>query len=1248
MLRTEPLTEEPALSWSMGNESLQVPLRGEPFRLEVKCRDLENGHESSLGHLELHSDELLARCLQGDAAALFNVSTEQQGPTAEMKLEFLLVPDEELEAGSRGDVPGNHGLMTELDHRYNIAIQLADTDAEKWFILMTIAAQYYEQFRQFQDTLSLAKALSPFEEAIGLVLDITPPQVDQLQFIRDKTKIYVTGMSEFVAAFREFNATALDCLSGMLRRSSAVYNMLYDRFRVREDLSMAISLCEQARSLVPEHHPDTPLHRRQRGVALTLRFRLANDVQDINESIASLEDSVRLTEESDIDLPDKLTNLGTAYVLRAEYSHSLSDVNKAIVKHTKALTLREDYTLLQNLATAVLLRFIFQRDLTDAEAAVVTLERAVRLVPDGHDLELQRCLGNLGVAYHNRFEVLHRLEDIDNAVATQQRAFRISEKTGDDNPERAIHAASLGNAYLSRAETLYDADDVHLAVETLKRAVELTPPGVAYLHTRRYNLGCAYARRYDFLHDSSDVDHAIVEFDASLGLLPEMHANRPAVLSELASALQARFEVAPETRMEDIDRAIRLSLDALSSLDTGDYRRGAVLTTLATSHLSRFRALLDPCDIDEAIRRYEQVMDLVPAGTEDPGKQCAAMQLAHATKQRHEFRNSSDDLDAAITNYRIAATTPNGVPWSSFLAAKSWAHSASARGDDPTDILKAYGTAIELLPRVGWIGHAVADRHAQLVAVGSSLIAEAVASAIAQGEHCLAIEWLDQARAIVWGQLLKLRTSFDELRTAAPALADNLDRVSRALDTAGSRDVVPTTDFLGTARLKDVAQEGRRTSVEWQRWRRLLEQLTGLSRVLDSIGASLEVVTDTEFRAQEQHRRAEEWDQLVAQAREIPGFENFLRPRSFPQIMEALHCSPVVVVNASQKRCDALVLMEGLDGVVHIPLESLTFDRAQHLRKGLIRLLSDYYPQQRTTRGAGMVPIDPSVRGMGDILRELWERVVKPILDSLAFSIAEGGSSDMQRIWWCPTGPLTSLPLHAAGVYTVDEPGNKLSDFAISSYTPTLTPFMHSSSSSSPEGFHGILCISQAQTLPNADAESRLIGEIASEHNVAWRALRDDNGVVQAVLDGLEHYGWAHLACHGVQDIQEPTKSHFVLHDGPLALLEVVAASFKHADFAFLSACQTATGSDKLPDEAAHLAAGMLAAGFKSVIGTMWSIRDEDAPIVAEHVYRHLLSDTAPPDSSRAAMALHRAVNVLREQDDKKTFSWVPFIHVGW
>ena len=100
-----------------------------------------------------------------------------------------------------------------------------------------------------------------------------------------------------------------------------------------------------------------------------------------------------------------------------------------------------------------------------------------------------------------------------------------------------------------------------------------------------------------------------------------------------------------------------------------------------------------------------------------------------------------------------------------------------------------------------------------------------------------------------------------------------------------------------------------------------------------------------------------------------------------------------------------------------------------------------------------------------------------------------------------------------------------------------------------------------------------------------------------------------------------------------------------NAEIAFLSACQTAEGDKDLPDEAVHLAAGMLAAGFKSVIATMWSISDGMAPKVTDGVYARLLKD-GKPELGKVAEALHYAVEEIRSRDPAD-LEWVPFIHMG-
>jgi CHAT domain-containing protein len=251
------------------------------------------------------------------------------------------------------------------------------------------------------------------------------------------------------------------------------------------------------------------------------------------------------------------------------------------------------------------------------------------------------------------------------------------------------------------------------------------------------------------------------------------------------------------------------------------------------------------------------------------------------------------------------------------------------------------------------------------------------------------------------------------------------------------------------------------------------------------------------------------------------------------------------------------------------------------------------------------------------------------------------------------TGPLTFLPIHAAGLYdTKDQP--KIFDYVVSSYTPTLTALLnarrpHPKSSQTTR----LLTISQPATpgqkhLPGTVNEVDAIETLQSQTSrLHVTRLDDQEATVAAVLQYMKECSWIHLACHGVQDAANPADSAFLLIDNPLTLKEIMKQSFAHTELAVLSACQTAKGDSGLPEEAIHLAAGMLMAGYGSVVATMWSIQDDDAPIIAEKFYKYLIEE-AGGDSSRAAYALRDAVAHLREVRGENDFrSWVPFIHLG-
>ena len=99
---------------------------------------------------------------------------------------------------------------------------------------------------------------------------------------------------------------------------------------------------------------------------------------------------------------------------------------------------------------------------------------------------------------------------------------------------------------------------------------------------------------------------------------------------------------------------------------------------------------------------------------------------------------------------------------------------------------------------------------------------------------------------------------------------------------------------------------------------------------------------------------------------------------------------------------------------------------------------------------------------------------------------------------------------------------------------------------------------------------------------------RSRGASVQSLLDDLPRASLVHLACHGHQARGSPLDSGFVMADGMLTVSRLMALNLAHAFLAFLSACESAKGDERQPDQAIHLAATMLFAEFKSVVATMW------------------------------------------------------------
>ncbi|TFK16447.1 hypothetical protein FA15DRAFT_690080 [Coprinopsis marcescibilis] len=243
------------------------------------------------------------------------------------------------------------------------------------------------------------------------------------------------------------------------------------------------------------------------------------------------------------------------------------------------------------------------------------------------------------------------------------------------------------------------------------------------------------------------------------------------------------------------------------------------------------------------------------------------------------------------------------------------------------------------------------------------------------------------------------------------------------------------------------------------------------------------------------------------------------------------------------------------------------------------------------------------------------------------------------------------------GIYDNGDSGT-IFDYAVSSYTPTVTSLTSrvKNARTSLDDTSGLFMVSQPDTpglsrIPATTQEVRVIQAQLANSGVRKLMLEGRAATIEAGLREMENYNSVHFACHASQDKDDPLHSGFHFHDGPLSLSTIIKKNLKNANLAFLSACQTSAGEEKLSEEAVHLTAGMLAAGYRGVVGTMWSISDTQAPEIAKDFYEHLLAGGGPGiDASRASYALHHAIQKLRRQSGNSEHSlltWVPYVHFG-
>lgn len=463
-----------------------------------------------------------------------------------------------------------------------------------------------------------------------------------------------------------------------------------------------------------------------------------------------------------------------------------------------------------------------------------------------------------------------------------------------------------------------------------------------------------------------------------------------------------------------------------------------------------------------------------------------------------------------------------------------------------------------------------------------------------------ATEVLERGRGLLLSRRIEARVDLGELSAAHPELSREFERL--------------TDQFTAEPDVPDAPDVPASGHAEWSRLARL--------------------------------RASRELDVLVTDIRTRPGFDGFLRPLSAGQLRALAADGPIVVLNHARMNCQALIVTDRsiTARVLDVTSEDVA-DMARRMRDAV-----DAINAQGTARPSPLrlVAAGATIR---ETLAWTWHRVVCPVLE-LAGSygpVPDGGA--WPRIWWVPTGPFNTLPLHAAQCALpdceLDGCGAAL-DTVISSYVPGFQTLAYARSRAGhregADSGSALLVAAPEEELPGVAAAAGYAAGLlgAREPLVGAAATRE------AVLAALGATSWVHFGCHAATDPTEPSGALLHLPNGePLSVLEICRTRPRSAQLAFLAACGTARTSERLSDEAIHITSAFLLAGFPTAVGTLWAIDSSHADQVTRDFYRRMTLDGTATAPTASAHALHHTVRELRRRIPDRPHVWAAYVHAG-
>lgn len=937
--------------------------------------------------------------------------------------------------------------------------------------------------------------------------------------------------------------------------------------------------------------------------ALLSRFKVSSNPTDLDASIKYFVDALARLKSGHNDHPMVISGLATGLLKRCELRGDMTDLESAINYFHSALELHPPghpnrFSALTDLADARIMRYNLYKDLPDLEFAVDLYRNALSLLPSKHGDE-GVLLNNLGNALFLRFSRREKEMDLEEAIMQHRRALPL---LAHDSERVILAHEALANCYDTRFERHHEPADLHFAIFHFSEALVRAPLNHPHISALLTNIVPCLEARFGIHGELGDLELAISHSRQSLDILPSGHRDRASRLHTLAGVLLLRFrELGDEF---DLQQAYLHCSVALSKRMSNDVERASSQLLFSRIMRARFLPWHDARDLEPIFKHLRSAKascttnhDLLP----DIYAELSTMHFL-----RYLLTQQSSELTEALGHHELSLHYTGGTSMPALRASQQWVKDAEMCNHRSG--IDAYRITMNLLFKLALDMHSPERRQLLVVRHAKTCPMDAASFALRFQQPEDGIEMLEYGRELVWSQLVRTMTVLDDLRRTGKhgvTLADELERLNERLKQ------IPRIASLTSKTCKALVKERE--------------------AVIDQI------------------------------RRKGGGFKRFLQLPDFSDLQKAATGGLVVVVNASQYSCDAVIVWPDCMPD-HVPLCDLS------LRD--VSLMASRFEKLR--KGGGATSVDTAhEEALARLLSELWDKVVNPIVQQIKSRVVRGS-----RLWWCPTGIFTSIPLHAAGPYHTRGP--PLFHTYVSSYTSTLAVLARSKApTGSPQirrcisGFlkgrltransmTGLSSSSAQSTPPSSSPFVIGIGSLESQGNsdqldmlqsrtrsrVPLKRLEGLGQTTTTVAGAFKYCNWLHVACPVIHDHARPCRSTLErMQDGHIKLRDL-ARMCSRPDFAFVSTCRAVNEDESAVDELMALPIALQYTGFRSVVGTLWNVDEVVTRRVVSLFYEYAISQTAGSTHQLDAAGVLQRV-LMKIEECVPLSQRIAFVHVG-